>query len=87
MREFSAQHILSLSNNGAFNTQHIMDFVIKILGYGIDLRNSENPYEVYFMMEEKLIIRAYLMTIGKIAATIIVIARGIFAIYLALVSK
>ena len=54
MNETNAHHILSLTNGEIFNTQYIMDFVIKLLGYDIDLNNSEDPYQVYFSNGKKL---------------------------------
>ena len=54
MNEINAHHILSLSNGEAFNTQYIMDFITKLLGYDIGLNNREDPYQVYFSNGEKL---------------------------------
>ena len=50
----NARHILSLTNGEIFNTQYTMDFVIKLLGYNIDLNNREDPYQVYFSNGKKL---------------------------------
>ncbi|MDA8913342.1 phosphoethanolamine transferase [Pseudomonadales bacterium] len=54
MNEINAHHILSLSNGEVFNTQYIMDFITKLLGYDIGLNNREDPYQVYFSNGEKL---------------------------------